>query len=203
MRARDERTDRRRHDAPPSAMLRAMRILVALLLVAVAAGAAAALGGSRVYRNDAWRVRSFEVPRSWESAPQASYPAVLLLAVGPDGAHLSLAAQRIARGVRARGMAEAAAASLGRQGFREVRVADEYDGRARLDATYEGGRSSLRQIYVVAGDLGFIVTLTAGSGQVAHLVKDLDEAARSLQIGSIAAPLADAGAADAVAADGP
>ena len=174
-----------------------MRTALPLLAVSLAgAVASAALGGSRVYRNDAWRVRAFEVPRNWEAAPQASYPALLVLAVGPEGARLSLAAQRVARGVRARGMADAAAATLTRQGFREARVSEDADGRARLDALFDGGRSRLRQVYAVFGDLGFVVTLTAPVTQSGRFNKELEEAARSLQIASPAEVPVDGGAGD-------
>jgi hypothetical protein len=92
-------------------------------------------------------------------------------------------------------MAEAAAALLARQGFRGPRVVEEPDGRARLEASFDDGRSALRQIYSVFGDLGFIVSLTAGSAQVPRLAKDLDEAARSLQIAPAAAAPTDGGIA--------
>jgi hypothetical protein len=167
---------------------------VIALIGLTAAAAAGALGGARVYKNPQWRVRGFEVPRGFEWAPQSSYPAVLLLAVGPEGARLSLAAQRVARGVRAHGLAEAAAVTLARQGFLSPRVSDDSDGRARLEAAFDGGRSQLRQIYAVDGDLGFVVSLSAPTARLSRLQRELDEAARSLQIAPQGEPPPDGGA---------
>ena len=177
------------------AMWRRARLL--LLAPLACATALAALGGARQYKNPQWRVRGFEVPRGFEAAPQSSYPAVLLLAVGPEDARLSLAVQRVAPGVRARGLADAAAVTLARQGFLQPRASDEADGRARLEAAFDGGRSQLRQIYVVDGDLGFVVTLTAPTARAARLAKELDEAARSLQIAPAGVGAPDAGEPDA------
>ena len=154
-------------------------IVVALVVAVVSSGVALAVGG-RTYHNDSLRIRAFEIPRGWEAAPQIGYPRVVVLATNSDGARLLLAAQRVRPGTTATRLADDARAILSRQGFANVRVAPEDEDRIRLDAT--DGRGAVRQVYVVDGDLAWIVTVYAPPSHQARALKEFDDAVRSLEI---------------------
>jgi len=149
--------------------------------------AIAAPVGARLCRNEPLRLRGFEPPVSWQPAPQANYPRIVCSYTHPDGGRLTLAAQKVAPGTAAESLAESARAGLEKQGFSDVRISvDKSEGapRARLDAHLEGGRRFLRQLYLVDGGLGYVVTLVAGSVIEPEMSRDFDWAVRTLSIGS-------------------
>jgi hypothetical protein len=160
-----------------------LAISVAVAIVTISASLlAAGIGGGRSYHNDALRIRSFETPRKWDPAPQIGYPKVLVLATHPDGAKLLLGAQHVPPGTTAATLAGAAKVTLMKQRFSDLKLTDEDDGRVRLEATSDGGRGLLRQIYLVDGDLAYVVTLHATAGREKKVLRDFDDAVRSLVI---------------------
>jgi hypothetical protein len=158
---------------------------------AFAAAFAAGPAGGRLYRNDALRIHMFEPPPAWQPAPQASYPRLLCGYTHPDGGRLTLAAQKVAPGTSAESLARAAKLGLERQGFSSVQIALERDPahedappRARLDAKLDTSRRFLKQLYVVDGALGYVVSLVASNVNAPAMTRDFDWAAHSLSISS-------------------
>lgn len=173
-------------------------VVAALAAVLGAAAVASAIGG-RTYHNEALRVRAFDIPRGWDPAPQIGYPRVLVLATNADGARLLLAAQHVRPGATAEALANEARATLDRQGFLDLKLIPLEDRRTRIEAIGRDGRSALRQVYVVDGDLAWVVTLYTPAARQARALRDFDDAVRSLVI----APVEPAGVGDAApAADG-
>jgi hypothetical protein len=162
------------------------RLVLPSLLVLAGAAAALALGGGRIYRNEAMRVRSFEIPRGWESSPQIAYPRILVLASGPEGARITLGAQKT-NGAGVVQLAADARAALLKQKLGDPRVTPESDDRVRLESSLAGG-ATLRQLYLVDGDLAYVVTLFAPAARQARAVKDFEDAVRSLSIAPLVAP---------------
>jgi hypothetical protein len=168
----------------------AFALALALALALTLPVATPALAGPttlRLCRNDSLRLRGFEPPVSWQPAPQANYPRVVCAYTHPDGGRLTLSAQKVAPGTAAESLAQGARAGLEKQGFSDVRISVDHSEsapRARLDAHLEGGRRFLRQLYLVDGGLGYVVTLVAGSITEPEMTRDFDWALRTLSIGS-------------------
>jgi hypothetical protein len=150
------------------------------LAFAVAAAAMPMSMTMRLYRNDAARVHSFEPPPSWQPAPQASYPRLLVSYSHPDGGRLTLTTQKIAPGTSADALAAAAAPLLLKQGFSDLKRADD-NGRARLDARLDD-RRFLKQLYVVDGAQAWVISLVAGTINQPQMERDFESAVRSLVI---------------------
>jgi hypothetical protein len=141
-----------------------------------------ASGSGHVYRNEALNVRSFEPPLGWEQAAQPSYPRLLAAYSHKDGGKLTLVAQREPPGRSARALAEESRAALQRQGFMQIQLNEE-TSRVRLDATLDGGRRFVRQLYLVDSGIGYVVTMTGPMSKALNLRRDFDEAAASLTVG--------------------
>jgi hypothetical protein len=157
--------------------------------IAIASVALLALGagGARVYHNDAMKIRGFAPPAGWELAPQSSYPRLLAYYSHAEGARLTLSAQKIAPGTTAAQLVEQSRAALERQGFAHLRATAEGE-RERLDGDLDGGRRFLKQLYVVAGNIGYVITLISPTAAAAHMSTDFEEALRSLQLVGEPAP---------------
>jgi hypothetical protein len=152
----------------------------ALLPLAFAVAAAAMPSMARIYKNEAARVRSFEPPPSWQPAPQASYPRLLVSYSHPDGGRLMLTTQKIAPGTSAAALADAAAPLLMKQGCSDLKRSDD-NGRARLDARLDD-RRFLKQVYVVDGAQAWVISLVAGAVNQPQMERDFESAVRSLVI---------------------
>jgi hypothetical protein len=148
---------------------------------------AAAPGVGRQYRNDAVRVRSFEPPAPWALAPQPSYPRLLCEYTHPDGGRLTLAAQKITAGTTAEALALAAKPALEKQGFSDVKVAI-VEGRVTLEAHLDGNRRFLKQLYLVDGNLGFVISLSANTINEPQMTRDFDWLQHTLVITPAEAP---------------
>jgi hypothetical protein len=166
--------------------MRARRWLQSLSLIAVGVVAAGAGAPDRNYRNEAMRVRSFEPPASWQLAPQSSYPRLLALYVNADGGRITLTGQKVPAGTTPSTILAQSRPALERQGMAELKITpDPRDpGRIALEATFDGGRRLLRQLYIVDGNLGYVVTLVAPQSRASTMLRDYDVALRSLVIGS-------------------
>lgn len=149
----------------------------------------------RVYKNDALRVRAFAAPAGWELVPQSSYPRLLAAYVHADGGKLTLAAQKVPPGIQPIALAEQSRPALAKQGFGAIRIRKEGD-RARLEADLDGGKRFMRQVYVVDGDLGYVVTMIAPVAAAKAMGDDFEDAVRSLELGAAPQREPDLGAAD-------
>jgi hypothetical protein len=59
----------------------------------------------------------------------------------------------------------------------------EDSGRVRLDALLDGGRRFVRQLYMVDGGIGYVVSMTGPMSKVLPMRRDFDEAVQSLSLG--------------------
>jgi hypothetical protein len=169
-------------------MSRSLRaVVVAVVLVAAGAGEARA-AGTRSYRNEALKVRAFEPPVGWEPQTTGSYPRLLASYTDKNGARLTLVAQKVAPGTTARALADESRPALERQGFRSITIvlepaSDDELPRVRLEASIDGGRRLVRQLYAVTEGFGYVVTLVGPAIRGYALKRDFDEAAQSLVVG--------------------
>jgi hypothetical protein len=159
-------------------------LLVALLPLLVAAG-------GRSFRNDATKVRGFEPPVGWEPQQAGSYARLLGVWETKDGGRLTLVAQKVKEGTTARSLIDESTPALQRQKLRDFHIApapspgDESD-RATLDAVVDDGHRFMRQLYAVAGDIGYVVTMVGPLARAPQMKRDFDEAAASLSVGDSA-----------------
>jgi hypothetical protein len=158
-----------------------LALVVALLPFLVAAG------GNR-FRSDAMKVRGFEAPLGWEAQTIGSYARLLGAWETKDGGRLTLVAQKVKPGTTARALADESRPALERQGFRDLKIApvaapgDESD-RVVLDAVLDDGHRFVRQLYVTAGAIGYVVSMVGPIARSAAMRRDFDEAATSLSVG--------------------
>ena len=158
-----------------------LALLVSLLPFLVAAG-------GRPFHNDALKVRGFEAPLGWEPQPVSSYARLLAAWETKDGGRLTLVAQAVQPGTTARGLVDESRPALQRQRFRDLRLSpappagDESD-RVVLDGVVDDGHLFMRQLYVVAGGIGYVVTMVGPIARAPQMGRDFDEAATSLTVG--------------------
>lgn len=164
-------------------MSRVARFGIFALLVVASLGA----NSNRVYRNEPMRVRSFEPPVGWQLAPQSSYPRLLASYAHREGGRLTLSAQKVQPGVSAQTLVDQSKPALSKQGFTGIRVKTDGDGQ-RLEAELDGGKRFVRQVYLVDGGIGFVITLVAPVASAAHMGADFEEAVKSLTLGLVAPP---------------
>lgn len=156
-------------------------LVVALLPFLVAAG-------GRTFHNEAMKVRGFEPPVGWDAQPIGSYARLLGVWETKDGGRLSLVAQKVKAGATARSLIDESSPALARQKLRDLHVApapspgDDSD-RATLDAVVDDGHRFMRQLYAVAGDIGYVVTMVGPIARAPQMKRDFDEAATSLSVG--------------------
>ena len=158
-----------------------LALVVSLLPFLVAAG-------GRPFHNDAMKVRGFEAPLGWEPQPVSSYARLLAAWETKDGGRMTLVAQKVKEGATARSLVEESRPALARQKFRDLQLSaappagDESD-RVVLDATVDDGHLVMRQLYAVAGGIGYVVTVVGPVTRAPQLRRDFDEAAASLTVG--------------------
>ena len=158
-----------------------LALLVSLLPFLVAAG-------GRPFHNEAMKVRGFEAPLGWEPQPVSSYARLLAAWETKDGGRMTLVAQKLKEGVSARALVDESRPALERQKFRDLKLSaaapagDESD-RVVLDAVVDDGHLFMRQLYAVAGDIGYVVTMVGPIARAPQMRRDFDEAAASLTVG--------------------
>ncbi len=162
---------------------RSALVVVALLPFLVAAG-------GRPFRNDAWKVRGFEPPVGWEPQPVGSYARLLGAWETKDGGRMTLVAQKIKEGMSARSLADESRPALERQGFRAIELSaappsTDETSRVVLAATLDDAHRFVRQLYVVAGNVGYVVTMVGPLARAPQMRRDFDEAATSLAVGDL------------------
>ncbi|HWE30184.1 MAG TPA: hypothetical protein VHB97_19390 [Polyangia bacterium] len=161
--------------------MRLRLLVVALLPLLVAAG-------GRPYHNDAMKVRGFEAPLGWEPQPVGSYARLLAAWETKDGGRMTLVAQKVKEGATARSLADESRPALERQRLRDLKLssvppAGDDSDRALVDAIVDDGHRFVRQLYAVAGDIGYVVTMVGPIARAPQMKRDFDEAATSLTVG--------------------
>jgi hypothetical protein len=169
-------------------VLRAARPLLLALTVAaicLAAGAAAPVGASidgDTFVSRAWRVR-ITAPRNWQLTDKTAYPSVLLRMVrrAPDGKML-LTAEKLAPGVDALAYATRTAELLRTMRF-QVRAPQLHASTGAYFIDLHRGRSFLRQAFLVAGGIGYSLTLSAPDNRTrSQHLRAFDATLRSVQL---------------------
>jgi hypothetical protein len=144
--------------------------------------------GGRSFHHDAMKVRGFEAPLGWEPQQTGSYPRLLAQWETKDGGRMTLVAQKVRGNLDAQGLAAESKPALERQGFRGISISaerpsgDESD-RVRLDAMVDDGHRFVRQLYVVADGIGYVLTMTGPLARAPQMRRDFEEAATSLSVG--------------------
>jgi hypothetical protein len=143
----------------------------------------------RSYRNEAMKVRAFEPPLGWEPQSTGSYTRLLAQWADKDGDRLTLVAARVPPATTARQLADESRPALVRQGFKSiVETSEKAPGsdqmRLSLEARLDDGRKLARQLYVINGGIGYVITMIGSAMRAPQLRRDFDEAALSLELGS-------------------
>ena len=170
-------------------MIRAHRLRLAALAAVLAGGAL--LAGAPAARGDIdgdtfvsrdWRVR-MTAPRNWQLTDKTAYPSVLLRMVrrAPDGKML-LTAEKLDAGVDAQAYATRTARLLETMRF-EVRAPQLHASTGAYFIDLRRGDFFLRQAFLVAGGIGYSLTLSAPDNRTrSQHLRAFDAALRSLQI---------------------
>jgi len=155
--------------------------LVAALSAAPTALARADIEGSE-FESNAWRVR-MTAPKNWQLTEKAAYPNILLRLSRrtPDG-KMMLTAERLSPGTDALAYAERTAAVLRGLGV-DVRSPQLHSSTGAYLVDAERGGAALRQAFLVAGGIGYSLTLYApdNRSRSQHL-RAFDYALRSIQV---------------------
>jgi hypothetical protein len=161
------------------------RVVVAAAGLAIAlvasASARAEIEGDR-FESRPWRVR-MSAPRNWQLTEQTAYPNILLRLVrrAPDG-KMMLAVERLAPGVTAQNYARRTADILRSMRF-EVRSPQLHASTGAYFVDSQGQGAFLRQAFLVAGGIGYSLTLSAPDNRTrSQHLRAFDYALRSIQI---------------------
>ncbi|HLU65016.1 MAG TPA: hypothetical protein VKZ63_01995 [Kofleriaceae bacterium] len=163
---------------------RGKRWALAAAALAVVLGAASARGdidGDR-FESRAWRVR-ITAPRNWQLTEKTAYPSVLLRMVrrAPDGKML-LTAERLPPGTSAEDYAKKTAELMRTMRF-SVRAPQLHSATGAYLVDSHRDRSFLRQAFLVAGGIGYSLTLAAPDNRTrSQHLRAFDAALRSIQI---------------------
>jgi hypothetical protein len=155
--------------------------LAVALLAASPAPARADIEGSE-FESSAWRVR-MSAPKNWAITEKTAYPNILLRLVrrAPDG-KMMLAVERLAPGVDALAYAERTAGIL-RSMRLQVRPPQLHSSTGAYFVDSQGDGAFLRQAFLVAGGVGYSLTLSAPDNRTrSQHLRAFDYALRSIQI---------------------
>jgi hypothetical protein len=160
------------------------RVVVAAFLAAflsTSASARADIEGDR-FESKPWRIR-MSAPRNWQLTERTAYPNILLRLVrrAPDG-KMMLAAERLAAGETAQAYARRTADILRSMRF-EVRSPQLHPSTGAYFVDSQGRGAFLRQAFLVAGGVGYSLTLSAPDNRTrSQHLRAFDYALRSIQI---------------------
>ena len=155
--------------------------LAAALLAALAVTAQADIEGD-LFESGAWRVR-MTAPKNWQLTEKTAYPNVLLRLSrrAPDGKML-LSAERVAPGVNALTYAQRTGDLLRSMGF-QVRSPQLHTSTGAYFVDCEQRGAFLRQAFLVAGGIGYSLTLAAPDHRTrSQHLRAFDYALRSIQM---------------------
>ena len=122
-------------------------------------------------------------PKNWQLTERTAYPNILLRLVrrAPDG-KMMLAAERLAPGVTALAYAERTAGILRSMSF-QVRSPQLHSSTGAYFIDSQGRGAFLRQAFLVAGGVGYSLTLSAPDNRTrSQHLRAFDYALRSIQI---------------------
>jgi hypothetical protein len=134
------------------------------------------------FESSAWRVR-MSAPKNWQLTERTAYPNILLRMGrrAPDG-KMMLAAERVAPGVDALVYADRTAAILRQMGF-QVRAPQLHSSTGAYVVDSQSRTAYLRQAFLVAGGIGYSLTLSAPDNRTrGQQLRAFDFALRSIQI---------------------
>ncbi|HKE14784.1 MAG TPA: hypothetical protein VKB80_07980 [Kofleriaceae bacterium] len=169
-------------------MPRAVAVALAAALLAASAVAARADIDGDQFESSAWRVH-MTAPKNWQLTEKTAYPSILLRLVrrAPDG-KMMLAAERLAPGVTALAYAQRTAGILRAMRF-EVRSPQLHSSTGAYFIDSQGRGAFLRQAFLVAGGIGYSLTLSAPDNRTrSQHLRAFDFALRSIQILHAPAP---------------
>jgi hypothetical protein len=161
---------------------RAVLVALAAALLAASAGAARADIDGDQFESSAWRVR-MTAPKNWQLTEKTAYPSILLRMVrrAPDG-KMMLSAERVGPGVTALAYAQRTAGILRAMRF-EVRSPLLHSSTGAYFIDSQGSGAFLRQAFLVAGGIGYSLTLSAPDNRTrSQHLRAFDYALRSIQI---------------------
>jgi hypothetical protein len=164
-----------------SRLLAVATVGAAVLAAWLAAPAHAEIDGDR-FLSRAWRVR-LTAPRNWQLTDKTAYPSVLLRMVrrAPDGKML-LTAEKVAAGVDALAYAIRTAELLRTMRF-EVRAPQLHASTGAYFIDMHRGSWFLRQAFLVAGGIGYSLTLSAPDNRTrSQHLRAFDAVMRSVQV---------------------
>lgn len=151
---------------------------VALAMISPLKRSAEAASAPRVYRNDAYRIRSFILPGNWELSSQGTYQNLLVAYSHGEGARITITAERRRPGQDADRLAVRSRPLLERQGFSGLKLRSD-EGRTFVEGELTRKGLQLRQVYLCEGEFCYVLTLVVPKGHAVP-VRDFDEAARDL-----------------------
>ncbi len=165
-----------------SCVPRLLAVALASALVALPSARARADIEGQEFESSAWSVR-MTAPKNWQLTEKTAYPSILLRLArrAPDG-KMMLAVERLAPGVTARAYAERTAGILRAMRF-EVRSPQLHSSTGAYFIDSQGSGASLRQAFLVAGGVGYSLTLSAPDNRTrSQHLRAFDYALRSIQI---------------------
>lgn len=163
-------------------MPRLIAVALASALVALPLASARADIEGQEFESSAWSVR-MTAPKNWQLTEKTAYPNILLRLArrAPDG-KMMLAVERLAPGVTALAYAEQTAGILRSMRF-QVRSPQLHSSTGAYFIDSQGSGASLRQAFLVAGGVGYSLTLSAPDNRTrSQHLRAFDYALRSIQI---------------------
>ena len=163
-------------------MPRLIAVALASTLVALPHANARADIEGQEFESSAWSVR-MTAPKNWQLTEKTAYPNILLRLArrAPDG-KMMLAVERLAPGVTALAYAERTASILRGMRF-QVRSPQLHSSTGAYFIDSQGSGASLRQAFLVAGGVGYSLTLSAPDNRTrSQHLRAFDYALRSIQI---------------------
>ena len=164
-----------------SGRLPAWTLAAALVWCAALSGAQAEIDGD-TFVSPAWHVR-VTAPKSWQLTEKTAYPNLLLRMVrrAPDGMML-LSAERLPSGEDALHFARRTAALLRTMGF-ALRAPQLHASTGAYILDSQRDQAFLRQAFLVAGGVGYSLTLSAPDRRTrSQHLRAFDAALRSIEI---------------------
>ena len=149
-------------------------LLLPVLLVALAPS-------ERSLQSERYGVR-IDAPAGWTILRQNAYPSVIASMTHRDGGRLTFSGQRAQAGDTAEKLAERSRSALEQNGLRVERIAPSplESGMVELTGKTSDGKLLLRQLYMIHGATGYVLTLTAPPAKMAQYGKDLEAAWRGV-----------------------
>jgi hypothetical protein len=115
-----------------------------------------------------------DLPSEWTQERPPPYPNLVASYLHRDGARLTVAVQFVGAGEDGESLARGNAEALQRMGFQVSRARDA------LKVTRAGEAVAVRQVYIVRGTVGWVVTLAGEDRQLRPVERSLMTVARQL-----------------------